>query len=56
MPVILDRAKFGLMWVFVTLRGRAVAMLVAPSLPPPSAGGEVVENSWNFSVFSGGLA
>ena len=59
MPFILDRAKFGLMWVFVTLRGRAVAMLVAPSLPSPSAGGEVLWALWRaktdlpYSVIDG---
>ena len=59
MPFILDSAKFGLMWVFLTLRGRAVAMLVAPSLPPPSAGGEVLWALWRaetdlpYSVIDG---
>ena len=59
MPLILDRAKFGLMWVFLTLRGCAVAMLVAPSLPAPSAAGEVLWALWRaetdlpYSVISG---
>ena len=55
----LDRAKFGLVWVLLALRGRAVVMLVASSLPAPAAGGEVLWSPWRaetdlqYSVLSG---